>query len=83
MSDTSPGPGWWQASDGKWYPPATAPAAGPAAMAYRPPRTNGMAIASLILGISSLVTCALSGIPGLIAGSASSKFSTVGTSLGR
>jgi hypothetical protein len=21
MSDTSQGPGWWQASDGKWYPP--------------------------------------------------------------
>jgi uncharacterized RDD family membrane protein YckC len=24
MSDTSQGPGWWQASDGKWYPPETA-----------------------------------------------------------
>ena len=21
MSDTSQGPGWWEASDGKWYPP--------------------------------------------------------------
>ncbi len=21
MSDTSMGQGWWQASDGKWYPP--------------------------------------------------------------
>lgn len=21
MSDTSQGPGWWQANDGKWYPP--------------------------------------------------------------
>jgi hypothetical protein len=40
MSDTSQGEGWWQASDGKWYPPeqspgaagggfATAPAGGP------------------------------------------------------
>ena len=31
MSDYSQGPGWWQASDGKWYPPdqATSPAAGP------------------------------------------------------
>jgi hypothetical protein len=26
MSDTSQGPGWWQASDGKWYPPEQAPA---------------------------------------------------------
>ena len=25
MSDTSQGPGWWQATDGKWYPPETAP----------------------------------------------------------
>jgi hypothetical protein len=24
MSDTSGGPGWWQASDGKWYPPSAA-----------------------------------------------------------
>ncbi len=31
MSDVSQGPGWWQASDGKWYPPqdaAQAPAPG-------------------------------------------------------
>ena len=27
MSDTSQGPSWWQASDGKWYPPEQAPAA--------------------------------------------------------
>ncbi len=25
MSDTSQGPGWWQASDGKWYPPELYP----------------------------------------------------------
>lgn len=34
MSDTSQGPGWWLASDGKWYPPElwTGPATtGPAA----------------------------------------------------
>lgn len=32
MSDTSQGPGWWQASDGKWYPPEqAAPAAAPTA----------------------------------------------------
>ena len=27
MSDMSQGPGWWQASDGKWYPPEQAPGA--------------------------------------------------------
>lgn len=25
MSDTSQGPGWWMASDNKWYPPELAP----------------------------------------------------------
>lgn len=25
MSDTSQGPGWWLASDGRWYPPTSAP----------------------------------------------------------
>ena len=28
MSDTTQGSGWWQASDGKWYPPETHPAYG-------------------------------------------------------
>ena len=31
MSDTGQGLGWWQASDGKWYPPETHPAAPPPA----------------------------------------------------
>lgn len=35
MSDTSGGPGWWQASDGKWYPP---PTAAPVAPVQKPPR---------------------------------------------
>ena len=34
MSDTSQGPGWWQASDGKWYPPEQAPG-------YQPPMQGG------------------------------------------
>lgn len=29
MSDTSQGPGWWLASDGRWYPPHLAPGAPP------------------------------------------------------
>jgi hypothetical protein len=29
MSDASQGPGWWLASDGKWYPPESAPAPPP------------------------------------------------------
>lgn len=30
MSDTSQGEGWWQASDGKWYPPEEQPSTGAA-----------------------------------------------------
>ena len=45
MSDVPPGPGWWIASDGRWYPPeahpaATAPpawAVPPSGPAYAPP----------------------------------------------
>jgi hypothetical protein len=29
VSDTSQGPGWWVASDGKWYPPQAAPGTQP------------------------------------------------------
>ena len=32
MSDTSQGPGWWQASDGKWYPPETHPQYAPSTL---------------------------------------------------
>ena len=40
MSDTAQGPGWWLASDGKWYPPELwtgPPNAGPAAMSPTQP----------------------------------------------
>lgn len=30
MSDNPQGPGWWQASDGRWYPPQQAPGFTPA-----------------------------------------------------
>ncbi len=39
MSDSSQGEGWWQASDGKWYPPQQPPAPGqqPPAPGQQPP----------------------------------------------
>ncbi len=46
MSDTSQGPGWWLASDGKWYPPELwtgPPAAGPSAPQTMPPSNQGQA----------------------------------------
>jgi hypothetical protein len=64
MSDMAQGPGWWQASDGKWYPPQGA-GAGQFAAA---PKTSGLAIASLITGILSILACPVFGIVGLITG---------------
>jgi hypothetical protein len=57
-----PGPGWWLASDGRYYPPEQAPTnqgpPPPAFTAYSPygapavqATTNGLAIASMVLGI--------------------------------
>ncbi len=46
MSDTSQGPGWWLASDGKWYPPELwtgPPSAGPWAPQSTPPANPGQA----------------------------------------
>ena len=37
MSDVSQGPGWWQASDGKWYSPEQRPGAEPPPAAEGPP----------------------------------------------
>jgi uncharacterized RDD family membrane protein YckC len=70
MSDTSQGPGWWQASDGKWYPPeqspggptpgaASAPAGAPMS-AYGPladwgQRAVGIIIDWLILFVVAIV----------------------------
>ena len=71
MSDVSQGSGWWQATDGKWYPPApqqqppSAPGFGTAPPAYYAPvgpKNDGMSIAALVCGISGLATLVLCGI---------------------
>lgn len=54
MSDTPQGPGWWQASDGRYYPPQ-APPGGPVGYSAIQPQTNTKATGSLICGIISLV----------------------------
>lgn len=43
MNETRPG--WWQASDGHWYPPELHPTFRPAA----PPSDQGFAVAALVL----------------------------------
>lgn len=52
----APAPGWWQASDGNWYPPHQHPSQAAAYAGYgygvvQQRGTNGLAIASMVLGI--------------------------------
>jgi len=52
MSDTSQGPGWWQASDGKWYPPAAVSGAPPVGAIPAPETTKGRGLKiGLIAGL--------------------------------
>ena len=66
MSEQAEGPGWWQASDGKWYPPEAepAPAAPAMAQAAAPVQPGGLgplgsrrSIGLIIL--LSIVTCGI------------------------
>ncbi len=41
MSDTQQGPGWWQASDGKWYPPDPSPSGVPTSSPGSDPASAG------------------------------------------
>ena len=87
MSDTSQGEGWWLASDGKWYPPSSAPTpASPMPPTYVPAGlpTANEAIWSLILGIGSFFLCGIfMGIPAIILGNnAKKKIATAGGQLG-
>ena len=85
MSDAPGGPDWYQASDGKWYPPQATPSSPPPAGSYQTPpgvpyqqppagpqqsNANGMATASMVLGIIALVTfwlCGLGFLVGVVA----------------
>ena len=49
MSEVRQGPGWWLASDGKWYPPESRPAPPP------PPQDAGAAARSQALIVGSAV----------------------------
>jgi hypothetical protein len=84
VSDTPLAADWWQAADGRWYPPPSpAPPTYAAPMAYPAPATgaapyplpaagpttNSSAIVALVLGILGLTTCYfVTGIPAIIYG---------------
>jgi hypothetical protein len=77
MSDASQGEGWWQASDGKWYPPQAA--APPPPPSYPPPgaympsqQQEGSAVTAMVLGILSFVICPIVlAIPAIVLGTRS------------
>jgi len=46
MSDVSNGPGWWIASDGRWYPPELHPSAREQQSGVVPPRAHATAPAA-------------------------------------
>jgi len=52
-----PGPGYWKASDGNWYPPQAPPGSqAPAPVVYvQPGPSNGQAVAALVCGIIGAV----------------------------
>jgi hypothetical protein len=54
MSDVSNGPGWWQASDGKWYPPTATPQTNK----ERADAKNWWENAALVI-VSTLMCCGL------------------------
>ena len=75
MSDVSQGPGWWQAADGKWYPPAPqqppAPPAPPAPPTFQAPGATQPAYNAPAgpkndgMSIAALV-CGISGLATLV-----------------
>jgi hypothetical protein len=61
MSDSSPGEGWWLASDGKWYPPEQAVPTAEPPPAARSPRSWSTVHVTLVAAVS-LVVGALLGV---------------------
>jgi hypothetical protein len=51
------GPGWWQASDGLYYPPQQPYGTSPYPYPPAAPRTSNSAVAALVLAIASFVAC--------------------------
>ncbi|MGA2036871.1 MAG: RDD family protein [Acidimicrobiales bacterium] len=75
-STTPAGGGWWQASDGNWYPPQSTPTpqpgnAGPYWQAVPMavvPRNNGLAIASLACSLFGILFVGIPAILGVVFG---------------
>ncbi len=63
MCETSQGPGWWRASDGKWYPPQPTAVAPPPVPGVPPKKNNNV----LVIVLSVLGVLLLLGVGGCVA----------------
>jgi uncharacterized protein DUF4190 len=82
MSDTSQGPGWWLASDGKWYPPELwtgPPGSGPAQPVQDAPTYGAAPYGQAIVPPGSYPPGVYGGYPGV----ASGQYPQYGTVTGR
>jgi hypothetical protein len=87
MSDQQQGPGWWLASDGKWYPPDQAPALPPPQTWGPPPGppprqgvssgTKAGIIAASVIGAFVLLIAGVT----LLGEESTSRFSSVGSAI--
>ena len=89
MSDQSQGPGWWLASDGKWYPPDQAPAVPPpetwASPPAGPPPSSGMSTGAKVAiavvgGVLGLIVLSVLAIA-LLGDETESSFESTGTAI--
>ena len=71
MSDSSQGSGWWQGTDGKWYPPVVPMASGP-----------GGGIGVVLLVVSAILWTSSTSVGGYDCGSVVSPASRGGISFG-
>ncbi len=88
MSDQQQGPGWWLASDGKWYPPDQAPVVPPPQTwgpPPGPPPRQGMSsgtkagiIAASVIGAFVVLIAAVT----LLGEESTSRFSSTGSAIG-
>lgn len=70
--EAPPGPGYWKASDGHWYPPESQPGhqSAPSVVYVQQAPRNGQAVAALVCGITGVVlgTIPILAVPALILG---------------
>jgi hypothetical protein len=78
VSDSSQGPGWWRASDGKWYPPESGTGSSPPRRPLWPPAQpvvikqgpGCMKIGLIVVGVLVLLGAGLAACIGLVANEA-------------